>query len=77
MAELDVNEGVVPLIEMRFPEKGTLLTPDRANFTENPTRIRRLISPPSPHYRSANNTLIRFKTTIDLTLLITTLQFRV
>src|SRR3712207_8808064 len=24
MAELDVNEGVVPLIEMRFPEKGTL-----------------------------------------------------
>ena len=27
MAELDVNEGVVPLIEMRFPEQGTLLTP--------------------------------------------------
>ncbi|MCW2889879.1 MAG: hydantoinase [Streptosporangiaceae bacterium] len=27
MAELDVNEGVVPLIEMIFPEKGTLLTP--------------------------------------------------
>lgn len=27
MATLDVNEGVVPLIEMRFPEKGTLLTP--------------------------------------------------
>ncbi|MBG0818022.1 hydantoinase B/oxoprolinase family protein [Planomonospora sp. ID82291] len=27
MAELDVNEGVVPLIEMRFPAKGTLLTP--------------------------------------------------
>jgi len=27
MASLDVNEGVVPLIEMRFPEKGTLLTP--------------------------------------------------
>lgn len=27
MAELDVNEGVVPLIEMKFPEKGTLLTP--------------------------------------------------
>ena len=26
-AELDVNEGVVPLIEMRFPDKGTLLTP--------------------------------------------------
>ncbi|HEY3681909.1 MAG TPA: hydantoinase B/oxoprolinase family protein [Streptosporangiaceae bacterium] len=26
-ASLDVNEGVVPLIEMRFPEKGTLLTP--------------------------------------------------
>ncbi|MWK32809.1 hydantoinase B/oxoprolinase family protein [Actinomadura sp. J1-007] len=26
-AELDVNEGVVPLIEMRFPGKGTLLTP--------------------------------------------------
>ncbi|WP_148572663.1 hydantoinase B/oxoprolinase family protein [Nocardioides caldifontis] len=28
MAELDVNEGVVPLIEMRFPEPGTLLTPE-------------------------------------------------
>ncbi|HLT11400.1 MAG TPA: hydantoinase B/oxoprolinase family protein [Micromonosporaceae bacterium] len=27
MAQLDVNEGVVPLIEMRFPAKGTLLTP--------------------------------------------------
>ncbi|WP_182903191.1 hydantoinase B/oxoprolinase family protein [Microbispora sp. H10830] len=27
MAELDVNEGVVPLIRMVFPEKGTLLTP--------------------------------------------------
>jgi N-methylhydantoinase B len=27
MAELDVNEGVVPLIDMRFPPKGTLLTP--------------------------------------------------
>ena len=27
MAELDVNEGVVSLIEMRFPDKGTLLTP--------------------------------------------------
>jgi N-methylhydantoinase B len=27
MAEIDVNEGVVPLIEMRFPPKGTLLTP--------------------------------------------------
>jgi N-methylhydantoinase B len=27
MAELDVNEGVVPLIELRFPGKGTLLTP--------------------------------------------------
>jgi N-methylhydantoinase B len=26
-AELDVNEGVVPLLEMRFPPKGTLLTP--------------------------------------------------
>jgi N-methylhydantoinase B len=26
-AELDDNEGVVPLIEMRFPDKGTLLTP--------------------------------------------------
>src|SRR5205823_3787165 len=26
MAELDVNEGVVPLIELRFPEPGTLLT---------------------------------------------------
>ena len=28
MAELDVNEGVVPLIEMRFPPKRTLLTPE-------------------------------------------------
>ena len=28
MAELDVNEGVIPLIEMRFPPKGTLLTPE-------------------------------------------------
>ena len=28
MAELDVNEGIVPLIEMRFPPKGTLLTPE-------------------------------------------------
>ncbi|MGN6243004.1 MAG: hydantoinase B/oxoprolinase family protein [Motilibacteraceae bacterium] len=27
MAELDVNEGVSPLIEMRFPPPGTLLTP--------------------------------------------------
>jgi N-methylhydantoinase B len=27
MADLDVNEGVVPLLELRFPEKGTLLTP--------------------------------------------------
>jgi N-methylhydantoinase B len=27
MAQLDVNEGVVPLIEMRFPPRGTLLTP--------------------------------------------------
>src|SRR5690348_8163665 len=27
MAELDVNEGVVPLIDMRFPPPGTLLTP--------------------------------------------------
>ncbi|MDQ6674333.1 MAG: hydantoinase B/oxoprolinase family protein [Chloroflexota bacterium] len=27
MAELDVNEGVVPLIELRFPLPGTLLTP--------------------------------------------------
>jgi len=27
MAELDVNEGIIPLLEMRFPEKGTLLTP--------------------------------------------------
>jgi N-methylhydantoinase B len=26
-AELDVNEGVVPLLEMRFPPEGTLLTP--------------------------------------------------
>src|SRR5699024_8359514 len=28
MAELDVNEGIVPLIETRFPPKGTLLTPE-------------------------------------------------
>ena len=28
MAELDVNEGVVPLIEIRFPPKGTLVTPE-------------------------------------------------
>ena len=27
MAQLDVNEGVVPLLELRFPDKGTLLTP--------------------------------------------------
>ena len=27
MAEIDVNEGVVPLIEMRFPAPGTLITP--------------------------------------------------
>ena len=27
MAELDVNEGVVELIDMRFPQPGTLLTP--------------------------------------------------
>jgi N-methylhydantoinase B len=27
MAELDVNEGVSPLIEMRFPPPGTLVTP--------------------------------------------------
>lgn len=27
MAQLDVNEGIVPLIEMKFPPKGTLLTP--------------------------------------------------
>ncbi len=27
-AELDVNEGVVPLIDMVFPDKGTLLTPE-------------------------------------------------
>jgi N-methylhydantoinase B len=27
MAELDVNEGVVPLLEMRFPPPGTLVTP--------------------------------------------------
>ncbi|NDL55617.1 hydantoinase B/oxoprolinase family protein [Phytoactinopolyspora mesophila] len=27
MAELDVNEGIVPLIDMRFPPPGTLLTP--------------------------------------------------
>jgi N-methylhydantoinase B len=28
MAELDVNEGIVELIDMRFPPKGTLLTPE-------------------------------------------------
>src|SRR5436309_1430171 len=27
MAELDVDEGVVPLLELRFPPQGTLLTP--------------------------------------------------
>jgi len=27
MAELDVNEGIAPLIEMRFPPPGTLVTP--------------------------------------------------
>jgi N-methylhydantoinase B len=27
MAQLDVNEGVIPLMEMVFPPKGTLLTP--------------------------------------------------
>ncbi|MGH3665530.1 MAG: hydantoinase B/oxoprolinase family protein, partial [Egibacteraceae bacterium] len=27
MAQLDVNEGVVPLLQLRFPEPGTLLTP--------------------------------------------------
>src|SRR5690349_13299897 len=27
MAELDVNEGVVPLIELKFPPPGTLITP--------------------------------------------------
>jgi N-methylhydantoinase B len=27
MAQLDVDEGVVPLLELRFPPKGTLLTP--------------------------------------------------
>ena len=27
MADLDVNEGVVPLLELRFPARGTLLTP--------------------------------------------------
>ncbi len=27
MAELDVNEGIIPLIEMKFPEPGTLITP--------------------------------------------------
>jgi N-methylhydantoinase B len=27
MAEMDVNEGVVPLMELRFPPRGTLLTP--------------------------------------------------
>src|SRR5699024_6143289 len=28
MAQLDVNEGISPLIEMRFPPKGTLITPE-------------------------------------------------
>ncbi|MCP3990587.1 MAG: hydantoinase B/oxoprolinase family protein [Actinomycetia bacterium] len=28
MAELDVNEGVVPLIDIVFPPKGTLITPE-------------------------------------------------
>ncbi len=28
MAELDVNEGIVDLLELRFPPKGTLLTPE-------------------------------------------------
>jgi len=37
MAELDVNEGVVPLIEMRFPPPGTLLTPI---FPRPPTPVR-------------------------------------
>ena len=46
MAELDVNEGIVPLIEMRFPEKGTLLTPiypapDQRPHLRHPAAARR------------------------------------
>ena len=36
MAELDVNEGVVPLIEMRFPPPGTLLTPGLPGAHQRP-----------------------------------------
>src|SRR4051794_7235021 len=39
MAELDVNEGVVPLIEMRFPPPGTLLTPVFPAPTNAPTFV--------------------------------------
>ncbi len=39
MAELDVNEGIVDLIEMRFPEKGTLLTPIFPAPTNAPTFV--------------------------------------
>ena len=46
MAQLDVNEGVVPLIEMRFPPKGTLLTPvfpapDQRPYLRHPPPARR------------------------------------
>ena len=46
MAELDVNEGVVPLIEMRFPPPGTLLTPvfpgaDQRAHVRDPPAARR------------------------------------
>ena len=46
MAELDVNEGVVPLIEMRFPPPGTLLTPvfpapDQRPHVRDPAAARR------------------------------------
>src|SRR5690625_2611712 len=34
MGELDVNEGIVPLIEMRFPPPGTLLKIGRASCRE-------------------------------------------
>src|SRR4029078_6308916 len=39
MAELDVNEGVVPLIELRFPPPGTLLTPVLPAPTTAPTFV--------------------------------------
>ena len=44
MAELDVNEGIVPLIEMRFPEPGTLLTP----VFPAPTNARTFVSEIEP-----------------------------